>query len=53
MPFLKGISPKVNMIVQLEFKLAYFEAAVQYSSHYANSRISFKDFHVPKSFSSD
>ena len=33
--FPKGISPKVNVIAQLEFELAYFEAAVQRYSHYA------------------
>ena len=27
--FPKGISPKVNIIVQLEFELTYFEFAVQ------------------------
>ena len=32
--FLKGISPKVNVIALLEFKLAYFEARVQHLSHY-------------------
>ena len=33
--FPKGISPKVNAVVQLEFKFAYFEAGVQNFSHYA------------------
>ena len=33
--FPKGFSLKMNLIVRLEFKLAYFEAAVQYLSHYA------------------
>ena len=32
--FPKGISPKVNIIVQLEFELAYFEATVRHFSHY-------------------
>ena len=31
--FRKGISPKMNVIVQLEFELAHFEAAVQHFSH--------------------
>ena len=29
--FLKGISPKVDVIERLEFKLANFEAAVQHA----------------------
>ena len=33
--FPKGISPKVNVIVQLEFELAYYDVAVQHVSHYA------------------
>ena len=33
--FLKGISPKVNVIVQLEFKLAYYDFTVQYFNHFA------------------
>ena len=33
--FLKGISLKVNVIVQMEVKLAYFKATVQHISHYA------------------
>ena len=33
--FLKGISPKVNVIAWLVLELAYFEAAVQYFSHYS------------------
>ena len=33
--FLKVISPKVNVIVWLEFELTYFEADVQYFRHYA------------------
>ena len=39
--FLKGIRPKVNVIGSLEFKLAYFEVAVQYFSHYATGTRSF------------
>ena len=31
--FLKGISPKVNVITRLDFKLAYFEGTVQYVNH--------------------
>ena len=34
-PFPKGISAKVNVIVWQEFELIYFEAAVQHFSHYA------------------
>ena len=34
MPFPKDISLKVNIIVQFEFELVYFEAAVQHFSHY-------------------
>ena len=32
-PFPKGISLKVNIIMQLEIKLAYYEVAVQHFSH--------------------
>ena len=32
--FPKSISPKVNIRVQLEFKLTYFKAIVQHFSHY-------------------
>ena len=32
--FPKGISPKVNVIAQLEFELIYLEAAVQHFNHY-------------------
>ena len=32
--FPKRISPKVNVIVQLKFQLAYFEAAVQHFNYY-------------------
>ena len=32
--FPNGLSLKVNVIVQQEFELAYFEATVQHSSHY-------------------
>ena len=32
--FPKNISPKVNVIVRLEFEFAYFKATVQYFSHY-------------------
>ena len=30
----KGISPKVNVIVQLEFELAYYNFTVQLVNHY-------------------
>ena len=33
--FPKVISPKVNIMVRLEFELTYFKATVQYISHYA------------------
>ena len=33
--FSKGISPKVDIITQLQFKLAYYIIAVQHISHYA------------------
>ena len=33
--FLKDISPKVNVIAQLDFELAYFDVAVKYINHYA------------------
>ena len=33
--FLKGICPKVKLIVLMEFDLAYFTVAVRYFSHYA------------------
>ena len=32
--FLRGISPKVNVIAQLEFELVYFETAVQHFNLY-------------------
>ena len=32
--FLQSISPKINIIVQVDFKLTYFEAAVQHFRHY-------------------
>ena len=35
--FPKGINPKVNKMAQLEFELAYFEAAVQHISHDATT----------------
>ena len=31
----KGISPKVNLIAQLEFELAHYDCAVQARRHYA------------------
>ena len=33
--FPKDTSPKVNVIAQLEFELAYYNVAVQHVSHYA------------------
>ena len=38
--FPKGINPKVNVIAQLEFELAYYDVAVQYVSHYAMETLS-------------
>ena len=35
--FPKGISPKVNVLAQLEFELTYYDVAVQHISHYAMS----------------
>ena len=32
--FLKGICPKVNVIAQTEFELAYYDSAVQCFNHY-------------------
>ena len=33
--FPKGMSPKVIIIAQLQFKFTYYEVEVQYFSHYA------------------
>ena len=33
--FILGISLKVNVILQLEFELSYFEITVKHFSHYA------------------
>ena len=33
--FRKGISPKMNVIVQLKFKLTYFEVTAHHINHYA------------------
>ena len=35
MPFPKDMSPKVNVITQLEFELAYCDVTVQLDSHHA------------------
>ena len=35
--FLKNICPKVNVIAQLEFELAYYDSAVQRFNHYTLS----------------
>ena len=32
--FLKGICPKVNVIVRLEFELTYDDSTVQHFNHY-------------------
>ena len=41
--FLRGISPKVNVIMRREFKLAYFEAVVQHFNHKATETSSYLD----------
>ena len=33
--FLKRIKPKINLIVRLEFELAYYDIVVQHVNHYA------------------
>ena len=33
--FLKGISPKANVIMQLELKFAYYDITIQHMSYYA------------------
>ena len=33
--FNKGISPKGKIMMRLEFELTYFDATVQYFTHYA------------------
>ena len=33
----KGISPKMNVIVQLEFELVYYDVTVQHFSHYTTA----------------
>ena len=39
MPLPKGIDPKVKVIVQLEFELAYFEVLVQHFSHHVEETL--------------
>ena len=34
-PFSRGISPKGNVMAQLEFELSFYEATVQHFNHYA------------------
>ena len=52
--FLKGISPKENVIELLEFELAYFEVLIQHFSLYANIYISrpfdYKDNHFKTNY---
>ena len=44
--FPKGISPKVNVITQLEVELANYNAEVQYVSHYTTAdSFTFKVYH--------
>ena len=33
-PFPRGISPKVNVIPQLDFELIYYDVAVQHINHH-------------------
>ena len=33
--FSKGIRPKVNVIAELEFELAYYNVPIKHVSHYA------------------
>ena len=42
--FLKGISPKVNVVVQLEFELAFYDTRVQHISHYVMETSSLINF---------
>ena len=44
--FPKGISPKVNLIAQLDFELTYYNAAVQYISHYTTMAPVIKYFDI-------
>ena len=37
--FPKGNNSKINVLVPLEFELAYFETAVQHANHYATPNI--------------
>ena len=47
--FPRGISPKVNVVVRLEFELTYFEVAVQPFSHYVIGTPSLNQgFHSPR-----
>ena len=34
MPFPKGISPKVNVIAQLEFEHTYYNVTANHANHY-------------------
>ena len=33
MPFPKGISPKVNVLLRLQFELAYYDAIMRHVNH--------------------
>ena len=37
--FPKGICPKVNVVVRLEFELMYYDSAVQHFNHYTPGTI--------------
>ena len=39
MPLPRGISPKVNIIAQLEFELTYYDIVVQHVNHYATETL--------------
>ena len=37
--FPKGISPEMNVIVRLEFELAFYDVTVDHASHYATGNL--------------
>ena len=42
----KDITPKMNVIDQMEFELAYFKARVQHFNHYTLSERERKSYHL-------
>ena len=46
--FPKGICPKVNIIVQLEYELAYYDSTVHHFNHYTTRTppVLFDPYHV-------